>query len=98
MNAAPFVALALDDYPSCPVSSPSVRVTFTGLTVPVRFAPGKNRNLELLPPCRVVFADKETPLTVPTNGWSRKQSLDAVPQLVRDTGEFAFRIQHTYAK
>jgi hypothetical protein len=31
---------------------------------------------------------------VPTNGWSRKQPLDAVPQLVRDIGEFAFHIQH----
>lgn len=31
---------------------------------------------------------------VPTNGWSRKQPLDVVPQLVRDIGEFAFHIQH----
>ncbi len=30
---------------------------------------------------------------VPTNGWSRKQPLDAVPQLVRDIGEFAFHVQ-----
>jgi Protein of unknown function (DUF1826) len=29
-----------------------------------------------------------------TNGWSRKQPLDAVPQLARDIGGFAFHIQH----
>src|SRR6202011_5280114 len=35
---------------------------------------------------------------VPSNGWSRKQPLDAVPQLVRDIGEFACHIRHAYAE